>query len=200
MSIVIRTKTLKAFCGFLGVCLVFVGGYQLKDQFNPQTAKEHIYVAKADPEIIGTPELPALTELGATAPIETGLFTAENEPVTAEAKDRTLAEYQLNRALVRSQELQLLEEITKDTEASEGERQRARAEHLAKVRQIEMEVECEGALLAKDFRDVLVTIRNQQVTIMMTTTALEPEQLMQISDVVCRITGFSEEGIIVIPH
>jgi len=71
---------------------------------------------------------------------------------------------------------------------------------LAKARQAEAEAECEGALAAKGFKDVIVTINGKTVTVMMTVDVLEQEDLLQISDVVCRITNCSEEDIILIPH
>jgi hypothetical protein len=199
MSIFIHTKTIKALAGFLGICLIFVGSYQLKDLFNPQRALST--ALNSDAEVSGL-DLKT-TDPGAEASgldTETWGKTKHSPGEYVSSPGDQTAEYRMARALARSQSVELLERIIKDESTTEVQKQQAAAELLAKARQAEAEVECEGSLSAKGFKDVLVTIKDKSVTILMTTSGLEPEELLQISDLVCRITGCSEEDIILIPH
>jgi len=186
MSIIIRIKTLKTVAGFLCIFLVFLGGLQLRDYFNPQNAISSNVKEEAE----------------ATDGEE--VIAVDTDLVEIAAADHTPGEkaytYRLSRELARSQSRELLESIAADQSINEAQRQQARAELLAKARQAEAEAECEGALAAKGFKDVIVTINGKTVTVMMTVDVLEQEDLLQISDVVCRITNCSEEDIILIPH
>ncbi len=118
---------------------------------------------------------------------------------TAAAED-SLAAYRIDRWRVRSQRTTFLEAVAQDTTIAEAERARARQSLWEEYNRREKELACEEAMVSKGFGPVLVSIdESSRLTALVPTVTFTDEELVQISDILCRLGGCREEDIILIP-
>lgn len=103
----------------------------------------------------------------------------------------------LNRDQVRSQNRETLQEMIDSTSVTEAQRQSAVDSMLRMTQNAETEVAAETLLQAKGFSDVIVSITDTSVDVVVNEEALSEAQLAQIEDIVKRKTGKDASGIVI---
>lgn len=109
------------------------------------------------------------------------------------------AEYRLERDRTRSQQIEILKEITQNSKTDEETRSEAQKKLMNMTNNLEKEVELENLLRAKNFKDAVVFIQENSVTVIILTNDLTEKDTELISQLVTRSTGVSREGIVIIP-
>lgn len=103
-------------------------------------------------------------------------------------------EYRLERDKLRSERSELLRESmrTADTEES---RRAAQENVLKMVQEKQRETEMESLIRAKGFTDALVFCRDQSVSAIIKATSLSQDEVIQVADVISRVTSARQEDI-----
>ncbi|WP_066637584.1 SpoIIIAH-like family protein [Desulfolucanica intricata] len=131
-----------------------------------------------------------------------GLKIDVNESKKTE-KEQTTAEffvdYRLQRERMRGQQVELLREIINNPESSAETRQKAQNQLLIISQNINKEMEVENLIRAKGFKDSVVVIKEQSVTVIVQSPNLSSEEAARISDLVSRSTGVSLQNVVIIP-
>ncbi len=104
-------------------------------------------------------------------------------------------EYRLQRDRVRAQEVELLEELIANAQASENSRDEAEEKLLSLVDKMEDELIIENMLKAQGYDDALFFYRNDLATVMLKTESLNDLELAQAADIVASVTGVSRESV-----
>lgn len=103
----------------------------------------------------------------------------------------------LNRDQVRSQNRETLQEMIDSTSVTEAQRQSAVDSMLRMTQNAETEVAAETLLQAKGFTDVIVSITDTSVDVVVNEETLSEAQLAQIEDIVKRKTGKDASSIVI---
>lgn len=118
-------------------------------------------------------------------------------PVTEQAAPAVsdfYTEYRLERDRVRSERSDLLREALKTAKTDES-RQKAQDAVLKLVLEKQRESEMENLIKAKGFADALVFVRDNTVSAVVKTQTLNREEVMQVADVIGRVSGANPEDI-----
>lgn len=118
-------------------------------------------------------------------------------PVTepaAPAVSDFYTEYRLERDRVRSERSDLLREALKSAKTDES-RQKAQDAVLKLVLEKQRESEMENLIKARGFADALVFVRDNTVSAVVKTQTLSREEVMQVADVIGRVSGAKPEEI-----
>lgn len=154
-----------------------------------------IYLSSRSPEAERNPlpatgkEVEAMLARPAAPPDSGGLFKPGDYFI----------EYRLQRDKVRSQEIKMLENIVNNPNSTAEARQEAQRRLLDITTEMEQELELEAVLEAKGYPETVVFIRSEEVTVVVNTPELSPEEATRIADVVSRSTGKKLEDIVIIP-
>jgi len=105
-------------------------------------------------------------------------------------------ECRLERDRVRSERTDLLREILRSTKTEEA-RQKAREAVLRLALDKQRESEMENLIKARGFADALVFIRDNTVSAVVKTQALSREEVIQVADVIARVSGARPEDIVI---
>ncbi|SDD36329.1 SpoIIIAH-like family protein [Sporomusa acidovorans] len=105
-------------------------------------------------------------------------------------------EYRLERDKIRSERTDLLREIIQNAK-TEDSKQQAQEAILKMTLEKQREAEMENLIKAKGFSDALVFIRDNSVSAVVKTTALTREEVVQVADVISRISGVKPGDITV---
>ncbi len=213
MNLFIRFGTLKLVAGFGAICIMFAAGLSLSNLVNPRQAELSAMrraAAQEDSPAIGASQTPAVST--APSPAAPAAVPLEPEPADepmTEAKlvfnetplaEDSLTAYRIDRWRARSQRTTFLEAVAQDSSIAEAERTRARQSLWEEYSRQEKELACEEAMLSKGFGPVLVTIdESNRLTALVPTAMFSDTELVQISDILCRLGGCREEDIILIP-
>jgi stage III sporulation protein AH len=103
-------------------------------------------------------------------------------------------EYRLERDRVRSERSDMLREVLKNAKTDES-RQKAQEAVLKLVLEKQRESEMENLIKARGFADALVFVRDNGVSAVVKTQALNREEVMQVADVIGRVSGVKPEDI-----
>ena len=107
------------------------------------------------------------------------------------------AQVKLDREQVRSKNRESLQAIIDNETLSEAEKQGA-VDAMAKLTQnAQMEADAEMLLEAKGFEDVVVSITDDMVDVVVNTAELTEAQRAQIEDIIVRKTGMNPEAIVI---
>jgi len=109
------------------------------------------------------------------------------------------AEYRLERDRTRSQQIEILKEITEDEKTNAETRQEAQMKLMKISNNLDKELELENVIRAKEFKDAVVFIQNDSVTVIVLTKDLTDSDSETITQLIARSTGVSKENIIIIP-
>ncbi|MGN0334046.1 MAG: SpoIIIAH-like family protein [Lachnospiraceae bacterium] len=109
------------------------------------------------------------------------------------------SEAKLNREQTRSKNKESLLEIINSSVVSESQKQEAIDQMLELTTIAERETGTETLLEAKGFEDVLVSISDNKVDVVVNQSQVSDTQRAQIEDVVSRKTGISPENIVITP-
>lgn len=105
-------------------------------------------------------------------------------------------EYRLERDKLRSERSELLRENIKNAQ-NEDTRQRSQDAILKLILEKQRESEMEGLIKARGFGDALVIIRDNSVNAVIKTASLSKEEVIQIADIISRISGVKAEDIVI---
>lgn len=110
-----------------------------------------------------------------------------------------IAQAKLNRDQVRAKNKETLQEIVDSTTITEDQRQAAVSNMLTLTENAEKEVAAETLLQAKGFSDVIVSITEESVDVVVNQAELTDVELAQIEDIVKRKTGVEGAKIVIAP-
>lgn len=110
-----------------------------------------------------------------------------------------LASAKISREQVRSQTEESLNAIINNANVSETEKQTAVNKLVEIAGNSEMEIAAETLLQAKGFSNVMVSITEGSVDVMVYAEDLNDTQLAQIADIVKRKTGVTNDKIVITP-
>jgi stage III sporulation protein AH len=105
-------------------------------------------------------------------------------------------EYRLERDRVRSERTDLLREILRGSKNDEA-RQKAQEAVLRLTLEKQRESEMENLIKARGFADALVFIREGGVSAVVKTQALNRDEVVQVADVIARVSGVRPEDIVI---
>jgi len=108
-------------------------------------------------------------------------------------------DYRLDRERTRGQQVELLREIVSNSAVTAESRQRAQEQLLNITRQMGQEAELENLIRAKGFPDAVVCLGEKGITVVVQKANLTWEETVNLTDIITRSTGFSEQNIILIP-
>ncbi len=108
-------------------------------------------------------------------------------------------DYRLDRERTRGQQVELLREIVSNSGVTAESRQRAQEQLLNITRQMGQEAELENLIRAKGFPDAVVCLGEKGMTVVVQKANLTFEETANLTDIITRSTGFSEQNIILIP-
>lgn len=103
-------------------------------------------------------------------------------------------EYRLERDKIRSERSDLLREIIQNAPTQDS-KQQAQETILKMTLEKQREVEMENLIKAKGFADALVFVRDNSVSAVVKTTALTQEEVIQVAEVISRISGIKPGDI-----
>lgn len=103
-------------------------------------------------------------------------------------------EYRLERDKMRSEKSDLLREAMKSAQ-TEDSRQKAQESVLKMVQEKQREAEMENLIKARGFADALVFYRDQSVSAIVKTSTLSRDEVIQVADVISRVSGVKPEDI-----
>lgn len=105
----------------------------------------------------------------------------------------------LSREQTRAKNKETLLELVNSDKATEAQKETAMNEIVAMTAVNEKETATENLLAAKGFEDVVVTILDDSVDVIVNAESLTEQQIAQIEDVVKRKTEFSSDKIVISP-
>ena len=121
------------------------------------------------------------------------IFTEQVVPVM---EPDFFTEYRLERDKIRSERSDLLREIIQNA-PTQDTKQQAQETILKMTLEKQREVEMENLIKAKGFADALVFVRDNSVSAVVKTTALTREEVIQVAEVISRISGIKPGDITV---
>lgn len=110
-----------------------------------------------------------------------------------------MVQARLSREQTRSKNKETLLEVINNKDLSESEKKKAVSSMTELTKTNDMENTIETLLKAKGFEDVLVTITDQQVDVIINDREIDETKKTQIEDVVKRKTGLEAKNITITP-
>ncbi|MDF2565210.1 MAG: SpoIIIAH-like protein [Massilibacillus sp.] len=111
-----------------------------------------------------------------------------------QAKIDFFTEYRLERDKLRSEHSDLLRDTIKNS-SSEEDRHNAQENVMKMVQEKQRETEMENLIKAKGFADALVFYRENSVNAIVKANTLTKDEVIQVADVICRMTSVKQEDI-----
>lgn len=103
-------------------------------------------------------------------------------------------EYRLERDKIRSERFDLLKDMMK-TAQNEDAKQKAQDAIMKLVLEKQREYEMENMIKARGFQDALVLVQDNSVNAVVKTGSFSREDVLQVADVIRRVTGVKAEDI-----
>lgn len=107
-------------------------------------------------------------------------------------------EYRLQRDRVRAQEMEMLEDLLNNPNASAASKEEAEKMILELVKIMEHELLIENMVKALGFEDAVFFYRNQAATVMVKQREISDREFIKISEIVAGVTGVNREDVKVI--
>ncbi len=114
----------------------------------------------------------------------------------APAASDFFTEYRLERDRVRSERTDLLREILRGAKTDEA-RLKAQEAVLKLALDKQRESEMENLIKARGFADAIVFARDNSVSAVVKTQALSRDEVVQVADVIARVSGVRPEDIVI---
>ncbi|GAW94164.1 SpoIIIAH-like family protein [Calderihabitans maritimus] len=194
--IVTRKKVIAAVClgTALLLLLVIFGKNLLFQEKRPELYEETTETALRDSgtereqQKLGEEDLQEkLTPVPAAKELESG------------SGDEFFVEYRLERDRIRSQQVQLLREVVDNPNSVAETRQEAQNRILEITQRMEQELQLENLIVAKGYKDAVVFIEPDSVTVIVHEKNLTQTDAAKIADLVSRYTDHKLEDIVIIP-
>ncbi|MBC8531161.1 SpoIIIAH-like family protein [Gehongia tenuis] len=109
------------------------------------------------------------------------------------------ANFKTERETSRNQQIEYLDGIIADSNTDAETLKQAQNQKLTLTQSMEKEVTVEGLLKAKGFEDVVVTIHEGSINVVVKDGDLTDAKVAQILDIVCRETKEAPENVKIIP-
>lgn len=116
------------------------------------------------------------------------------EPIIPVSSPDFFIEYRLERDKIRSERSDLLRESIKNAK-NDDNRNQAQDTVLKMIAEKQKETEMESFIKSRGFADALVFIRENSVSAIIKTSSLSKEEVIQVADVISRISGVKAEDI-----
>lgn len=116
------------------------------------------------------------------------------EPIIPANSPDFFTEYRLERDKIRSERCDLLRDSIKNAKTDDI-RTHAQDTVLKIIMEKQKEAEMENLIRAKGFADALVFIRDNSVSAVVKATSLSREEVIQVAEVISRISGVKVEDI-----
>lgn len=116
------------------------------------------------------------------------------EPIIPTISPDFFIEYRLERDKIRSERSDLLRESIKNAKTDDSKKQ-AQDIILKMIGEKQKETEMESLIKSGGFADALVFIRENSVSAVIKTTSLSQEEVIQVADVITRVSGVKAENI-----
>lgn len=108
-------------------------------------------------------------------------------------------EYRLERERSRGQQIEIAREIINNTNSDPEVRKKAQ-EQMYKISDVlQKELEVESLIRAKGYKDSVVFLEGNTVTVVIQSKDLNQEDAMKITDLVSRSTQVSAQNVVIIP-
>jgi stage III sporulation protein AH len=119
----------------------------------------------------------------------------ENKKIT----DDFFSEYRLERERMRSEQLEILNEIINNPNSNAEAKFEAQEKLLWLTNNLGKETKIEKALLAKGFVDAAVAIESQAIMVIVPSEGLRQDEVAKIADIVIKIAECELEDIVIVP-
>lgn len=108
-------------------------------------------------------------------------------------------EYRLERERSRGQQIEIAREIINNTNSDPEVRKKAQEQMYQISDVLQKELEVESLIRAKGYKDSVVFLEGNTVTVVIQSKDLNQEDAMKITDLVSRSTQVSPQNIVIIP-
>lgn len=119
-------------------------------------------------------------------------------PISGDGKN-FFVEYRIDRDRIRSQQIELLQAVVDNDNSDEGSRKEAYDKLIEISQNLEKEMEIEHMIKAKGFAEAIVFINNDAASVIVETSALDPQTAAQIGEIIIKNTNIKPERISIIP-
>ncbi len=153
---------------------------------------EQVYAT--DAQLTGTEDIQSMDEPEETT-LEPGAAVLTNQTELG----KYYVEAKLNKEQVRSQNMEDLQKIIDNDSLSDTQKKEAVDSMVELQNHIELENTIASLLAAKGYENVLVTITDEQVDVILPESELNENAKTQVESVVKRKTGMSADHIIITP-
>ena len=142
-----------------------------------------------------------LADVGQTLEQEQPLAQVEpaQEVVAQDSVSTFFSDYRTERNSVRAQEVAYLDSIIQNRATEQSVLSQAQERKIELTSMMEQEVTVEGLLRAKGFSDVIVTLSDASVNVVVSESVLSEAQAAQILQIVMDETGKSAQNVKIIP-
>ncbi len=123
----------------------------------------------------------------------------ESDGDAASVSANYYANFKTEREASRIQQIEYLDGIIADSNTDAETLKQAQNQKLTLTQSMEKEVTMEGLLKAKGFEDVVVTIHEGSINVVVKDGDLTDAKVAQILDIVCRETKEAPENVKIIP-
>jgi len=114
-------------------------------------------------------------------------------------KESFYVEYRLQREKARSQQIEILKDITNSPSSSSDSVKAAQEQLLNISKYVSRESRVENLLKAKGYKEAVACVDQKGVTVVVDSRGLNTQEEGKLVDIVSRETGFGEQSIIIIP-
>jgi len=111
--------------------------------------------------------------------------------------DDYFVNYRIEREKIRSQQVEILREIVNNPNSISDTRKEAQEKLLAITETLENELKLESLIVSKNFKDAIVLIQPESVTVVIKGDSISDQDTTKIADLVSSTTGHSYEDIII---
>ncbi len=187
VSVFVEKKVL-----LLGVLLIFLAGFLFCQARS--SSQSHFAVSQREK---GKPSLTSPVEVQVARPRE----VSGGQPGGSSQPDRQefFVECRFARDRIRSQQIELYQEVASNPASSAEVRDRAQRELMKLTENMGKETELEKLIVARGFKDAVVLIQPKSATVIVQTRSLSPSEVNKITDLVARTTEIDSENITIIP-
>lgn len=170
----------------------------------PATPAGQAKAAPADQAKAGAQATPApQAKSAAVSPIlggsQQGADLAARAQATSDGSD-FFAEFRMERERSRAALTSTLQEVMAGQSIDAGVRKQATEQYMAVSRITSLEAQAEAMIRARGFSDVLVYLSDSAAQVVVKQKELNQAQVMQVVDMVSKVTGVKPASVVVIPR
>lgn len=122
-----------------------------------------------------------------------------SDAINASSTSSFFVEYRFDRENSRKKEIEYIQDIVENPKSEVEMKNEAQAQLLELASNMEKELNIEGLLKAKGFKDSIVIFNKDYVSVIVEKSELVSEEVAQILDIVKRESGKAAENIKIIP-